>query len=131
MRFEVREAREGTGKGLFACEAIRAGEFIVEYTGVRIPTKEADFHRGRYLFEIDSEWTVDGEPSHNPARYVNHCCDPNAEARIVKDETGKHIMFFAARDIAPGEEITIDYGAEYYNDFIRPGGCKCAAAHHR
>jgi SET domain-containing protein len=129
--YEVREARPGTGKGLFATAPFSKGDFIIEYTGVRIPTKEADFHRGRYLFEIDEQWTIDGEPSSNPARYVNHCCDPNAEAKIVKDEVGKHIMFFAVRDIAPGEEFTIDYGEEYYNDFIKPEGCKCAAKVHR
>ena len=126
-RLEVRSGRPGTGKGLFTRSNIGKEECIAEYTGVRIPTKEADLHRGRYLFELDEHWTIDGEPSNNPARYINHSCDPNAEARI---EDG-HINIYAIHDIAAGEEITIDYGGEYYNDFIKPEGCKCAAAHHR
>ena len=126
--FEVHEARPGTGQGLFARVPFKKGAFIVEYTGVRIPTKEADQHQGRYLFEIEgTPWTLDGEPSKSPARYINHSCDPNAEAR-VEDE---HINMYAVRDISPLEEITIDYGEEYYDQFIRPVGCKCAAAVHR
>ncbi len=126
--FEVREARLGTGKGLFARHAIAKGEFIVEYTGVRIPTKKADEHRGRYLFEIEgTPWTIDGEPSNSLAKYINHACEPNAEAR-VEDE---HINMYATQDMVPGEEIRIDYGQEYFNEFIRPGGCKCGAKKHR
>jgi len=131
LSFEIRDAQPGTGKGLFAREGYRAGDFIVEYTGVKIPTKEADMHRGRYLFELDDKWTIDGEPTNSPARYINHCCLPNAEARIERQDDGKHIMMYALRDILPEEEITIDYGEEYYNDFIRPVGCKCIAGKHR
>ena len=103
------------------------GEFVIEYTGVKIPTKEANEHRGRYLFELDEKWTIDGEPSNSPARYINHSCEPNAEARIKSE----HINIYAIEDIPASEEITIDYGEEYYNDFIKPIGCKCAAAKHR
>lgn len=31
------------------------------------------------------------------------------------------------RAIAAGDEITLDYGAEYSDEFIRPAGCKCVA----
>jgi SET domain-containing protein len=52
------------------------------------------------------------------ARFMNHCCEPNAIARIItlppsstssSAEGSKHIAIIAARDIAPGEEITYDY----------------------
>lgn len=116
-----------SGNGLFAIEPIPKGEFIAEYTGVRIPTKEADLHKGRYLFEIEgTNWTIDGEPSRSAAKYINHACEPNAEAD-VEDE---HINIYAARNIDAGEEITIDYGKEYYDEFIKPHGCKCPARVH-
>jgi SET domain-containing protein len=123
----VRIARSKTGLGLFAAAAIERGAFIVEYSGPRIPTKQArerERKRGaRYMFQLDSRWTIDGSGRDNLGRYANHACRPNAEAVIVR---GK-VLLRARRSIAPGEEITYNYGREYFDLFIRPGGCKCAA----
>lgn len=121
-RFVVRKARPGLGNGLFATAPIKKGEFILEYKGERIPTKKADVLRTRYLFELDEQWTIDGSTRSNRARYVNHSCRPNCEAIIEK---GK-INYYALRAIQEGEEIVIDYGDEYFDEFIRPYGCKCA-----
>jgi len=126
-RFEVLDTRTKTGKGLFACVEIPKGEFIVEYTGEKIPTKVADALKTRYLFELDDDWTIDGESLSNIARYINHSCEPNAEAEIHDD----HILISAIRDIKAGEEISIDYGDEYFDEFIKPTGCKCGAANCR
>ena len=123
-RFEVRDSRPGTGLGLFAVVPIKDGDFILEYTGTKIPTKVADENGGKYLFEIDDEWTIDGETKDNAARYINHDCHPNVEAEISEDDK---IEISAIRDIAAGEELTIDYGDEYFDEFIRPFGCKCAS----
>lgn len=126
-RFEIREAAPGVGRGLFALSPIKKGDFILEYTGHKIPTKVADeMETSRFLFEIDKEWTIDGDAPNNTARYINHSCDPNAEAEIHDGL----ILISAVRDIRPGEEITIDYGEEYYDEFIRPVGCRCSAAVH-
>lgn len=125
-RFVVKKGRPGTGLGLYATRDIKKGDFILEYTGNKIPTKVADEKGGRYLFEIDEDWTIDGSPKSNTARYINHCCNPNTEADIVD---GK-ILIHAIKKIEKGEELTIDYGDEYYDEFIRPVGCKCAAKRH-
>lgn len=122
-RFAVRRSRPGLGHGLFATAPIAAGDFILEYTGTRIPTKVADTLPSRYLFEIDRDWTIDGSSRANIARYINHSCEPNCEADIHDGA----ILIHAVRDIAPGEEITINYGEEYFDEFIRPVGCKCNA----
>ena len=59
-----RVGRSQTGLGLFATAPIEKCTVIVEYRGRRIPTKEArKFERRRaskYMFEIDSRWTIDG-----------------------------------------------------------------------
>ena len=114
------------GEGLFAALPIKKGDFILEYTGTKIPTKVADEMTSRYLFEIDEQWTIDGSPRSNTARYINHACEPNTEAEIEDDR----IMIYAIRDIKKGEELTIDYDTEYFDEFIRPVGCKCIAAKH-
>ena len=126
-RFEIRDAAEGVGKGLFALKPIQKGDFILEYTGKTIPTKVADeMDEARYLFEVDKKWTIDGEDESNTARYINHACDPNTEAEVHDG----HILITAVRDIEAGEELTIDYGEEYYDEFIKPVGCKCGAKKH-
>lgn len=109
------------GHGLFAVVPIRKGDFILEYTGKRIPTALADTMKSRYLFEIDEDWTIDGASRSNTARYINHSCEPNTEAELGDGR----ILIHAVRDIKEGEELTIDYDTEYFDEFIRPAGCKC------
>ena len=120
-RYRIGKAGPGKGLGLFARSPIEAGEFVVEYTGQKITTKLADALTTKYLFEIDEDWTIDGSARSNMARYVNHSCVPNCEADI----RGDRIYFEAVRDIEVGEEFTIDYGEEYFDEFIKPFGCRC------
>ena len=118
---KVGKSKPGLGHGLFASHDIQKGSLIAEYKGKRIPTAYADTLKTRYLFEIDSEWTIDGSSRDNVARYINHSCEPNAEAET---HDGR-VYILATRDISAGEEIGIDYGDEYFDEFIRPIGCKC------
>ncbi len=122
-RFIVRESRPGTGLGLFALTPIKKGDFILEYTGERIPSPLADDSPSKYLFEINEKWTIDGEDTSNTARYINHDCHPNTEADVVDEK----VLIEALSDIEEGAELTIDYGDEYFDEFIRPGGCRCAS----
>lgn len=121
-----RVGRSGTGLGLFATVPIKRGALIIEYRGRRITNKRAKelewLRSNRYLFEINSRWTIDGKARNNLARYVNHACKPNAEAELVRSR----MMFRAIKSIAPGEEVTIDYGEEYVELFFAKHGCLCA-----
>jgi SET domain-containing protein len=107
---------------LFATDVIEKGAFIVEYVGPKIPNAEVEDRAGaRYLFEVNSRWTVDGSPRWNVARYINHACRPNAEPIITRGR----IRIMAKKRIKPGEEIAYNYGKNYFDTFIRPHGCKC------
>ena len=120
----VRIGRSKTGLGLFAKTEIRKRAIIVYYTGRRISTEyanSAETRDARYMFEINSRWTIDGKSRRNLGRYANHSCRPNAESDIVR---GK-IFLRAIKSIQPGDEITYDYGKEYFNMFIKPKGCRC------
>jgi SET domain-containing protein len=124
-RRPFRVGRSATGLGLFATERIQKGEFIAEYTGRRITTAEANAREARgarYMYEINSRWTVDGSSRANIARYANHSCRPNAESDVVKGR----VILRAIKTIAPGAEITYDYGREYFDLIIKPMGCRCA-----
>ena len=121
-----RVGRSVTGLGLFATKLIKRAAYIATYRGRRISNEEAlerEQQGAKYMFELNSRWTIDGSPRYNVARYMNHSCFPNAKPVFRKDK----IVFVALRWIAPGEEITYNYGREYFDYFIRNGGCRCAA----
>jgi SET domain-containing protein len=120
-RRPYRLGRSRTGFGLFATRPIKKGDFIIQYWGPRITNDKADELDNRYLFEISKRWTIDGSPRRNIARYINHSCRPNAESDVVK---GK-ILITAVKNIAPGDEITYDYGRDHFNGFIKSKGCQC------
>jgi SET domain-containing protein len=124
-RKPFRVGKSPTGLGLFATEFIDKGTFIVEYKGRMLPDavagKLAD--RGaKYLYEINSRWTVDGSSRSNVARYANHSCRPNAESDVTRD---KKIIIRSIKRIYPGDEITYDYGRDYFNLILKKIGCKC------
>lgn len=129
------------GWGLFARTSFNRGDLIVEYIGQKIRQAVADKREtvyedegvgSCYLFRLDKDDIVDATRTGGMARFMNHCCDPNAYAGIINipDGTnpfpvdkacakigvpvpesfhGKHIVIFAGRDIQEGEEITYDY----------------------
>ena len=119
-----RLGRARTGLGLFATRPIRKRARIAEYKGRLLGTKEAnrlEARGNRYLYELNSRWTIDGTPRSNIARYFNHSCNPNAEVYDVK-----HRVFIRTlRNIKPGEEITYDYGIDYLRNVIGRSNCKC------
>lgn len=120
-RRPYRIGRSRTGLGLFATKTISKGDFIAKYWGTRLRGKEAEERDNRYMFEVNARWTVDGSTRRNIARYINHSCRPNAEPDIVKGE----ILIHAIKTIRPGDEITYNYGKDYFDAFIRPIGCRC------
>lgn len=85
------------GRGLFAAAHIAAGEWIGTYEG---PAVEEDGTHVLWVEQDDGEWI--GYDGTNCLRFMNHSATPNAEMDGVE--------CYALRDIAGGEEITIDYG---------------------
>ncbi len=111
------------GLGLFTTAPIKKGVFIIEYIGELIFADEADERGGQYLFEINKKWTIDGTTRKNTARYINHSCRPNCETETK--ERLRRVFIFAKRNIKVGEELTYDYGKSFWNEYIKPKGCKC------
>ncbi len=116
--------KSSAGLGLFAASDIKKGEMIIEYTGEKITEAEANRRGGKYLFELNDDWTIDGKGRENKARYINHACKPNAYPEL--DDEEEHIFIYAKRNIKAGEEITYNYGKMYFNDLIKKDGCRCA-----
>jgi uncharacterized protein len=118
---EVAVKRSQAGLGLFAAEDIKKGKPIINYIGELITEAEANKRGGKYLFQINSRWTVDGKSRKNIARYINHSCKPNCEVDYKK----KVLVVVAKRNIKLGEELHYDYGKEYFDEHIKPHGCRC------
>lgn len=122
------------GHGLFARQAIPRGTRIIEYVGKRITKAEAEREEERrlrrlagggdgavYIFELNRRHDIDGRVPWNPARRINHSCEPNCEVEVVRG----HIWISALRDLQPGEELTYDYSFDY--DAWRDHPCRCGA----
>ncbi len=115
--------KSSAGLGLYTLTPRKKDEHIIEYTGERINEEEADRRGGSYLFTVEKDLYIDGVGREHIARYINHSCRPNCYAEIDEDEQKVHIK--AQRAIKPGEELTYNYGKDFFNDHIKPYGCRC------
>jgi SET domain-containing protein len=99
FRRSYRVGRSRTGLGCFATQEIPKNKLIDIYRGQLLSNEEAEKRDNRYMFEVNTRWTSD-----------------------VK---GHKVVITARRKIKPGEEITYDYGKDYFDIFLKPVGCKC------
>ncbi|KAK9761425.1 histone methyltransferase set1 [Basidiobolus ranarum] len=123
--------------GLFAMEKIEANDMVIEYIGEIIRQKVAD-HREKiyersgigssYLFRVDEDTVIDATKMGNIARFINHCCTPNCNAKVITVDGQKKIVIYTKRDIEEGEEITYDYKFPIEDDKIP---CLCGSKHCR
>jgi hypothetical protein len=97
------------GKGVFARRDFSRGEFIFRRRHGQVVRNDAigalSEEDQRHLCELDWERSA---VLLAPGCYLNHACDPNAMRK------GTHV--FAWKDICQGEEITIDYRLNAYDD---------------
>lgn len=116
--------KRGThGLGLFTTVLFKKGDLIIEYTGQTLTTDQANQRGGQYLFELNDTWVVDGSARNNQARYINHSCRPNCYPEI--DDAEEHIFIYAKRTIKIGEELTYNYGKEFWETHVKSKGCRC------
>lgn len=120
---ELLVRRSAAGFGLFAGSPIAKGDCVIEYVGPILGPKDPMPARNSYLFAISERRTIDGSPRHNKARYINHSCKPNCVAVIYRGR----VFIFAKRRIQPGEELSYNYGREFFDMNIKPKGCRCAS----
>ncbi|MCB9283538.1 MAG: SET domain-containing protein-lysine N-methyltransferase [Lewinellaceae bacterium] len=121
------------GFGLSAARDIKAGEVIwkgeermqrvatLSHVETNWPAKDQETFR-RYAYPVSDEvfilWSAD------PSEWApqNHSCAPNTAF------SGLNIL--ALRDIAAGEELTLDY-TTFYDEHMEPFECHCGAANCR
>lgn len=117
--------RSSAGLGLFANRPYKKDELVIEYKGKMVSEAESQRIGGKYLFELNDKWTLDGKGRDNVARYINHSCKPNCYAELSDDE--KQVFIRAKRTIVKGEEFNYNYGKSHFEIEIKPHGCLCAS----
>lgn len=128
------------GWGVRTLRNIRKGSFIAEYAGVMTESKDDDpfVESVWYSFDITSEdgptnFFIDASKKGNVSRFINHGCSPNLIAmHVFYDDNnpimGAHICFYASGDIDEMEELTFDYGSDYWRAKLKKGiECECAS----
>ena len=112
------------GHGVFAAEPVPALAKIGEIRGEAVSVREARRRaKGReriMIVELSETRAIDATHSTDPLRFTNHSCRPNAAMRIRQGR----VEFYAMRDIAPGEEITVNYGETHHEGRL---ACRCGA----
>ena len=112
------------GQGAFAAEPIPPRLKIGEIRGESISVQQARIRATRseriMIVELSARRAIDFSKSADPMRYTNHSCRPNARLVI---RNGR-VEFYARRAIAPGEEITVDYGETHHEGRL---ACRCGA----
>lgn len=102
------------GKGVFANQAFKRGDLIIEYKGQIITWEEAlrrhphdpSDPNHTFYFHLDDGHVIDGKHNGNAAKWINHACSPNCEA----EQIGNKVFIKALRAIKPGEELFYNYG---------------------
>ncbi|CAH2093847.1 unnamed protein product [Euphydryas editha] len=127
----IREQREdglqvtyfdGKGRGVIATRSFDRGQFVVEYSGELVGITEArererkyaqDPTAGCYMYYFrlqGQQYCIDATAeSGRLGRLVNHSRNGNLLTKALWLD-GPRLVLLAAHDIAPGDELTYDYG---------------------
>jgi hypothetical protein len=137
-------ASPGKGMGAFATRVFEQWEVIGDYTGELITHAQHEARyaggdmtaddlawlesrqargvsaNGDYVLRIHDDLYVDAE---DPAvsswcRFINHDARPNLAMKVLPKGIGgaPRVWFVAMRDVAEGEELSYDYGPEFWRE---------------
>jgi SET domain-containing protein len=136
--FELRRSAI-QGIGAFALQDVPKGTRLIEYTGEKITNAEADrrYDDARmrrhhtFLFILNQRTVVDAATGGNESMFINHSCQPNCEAEIIRGR----IWVQAIKPVPAGAELTYDYQFEndpdYTEDDLRFYACRCGSSNCR
>ena len=110
------------GLGCYAAEDRSKGAWVCDYEGevidfaqraVRYVSDEPEylFHLGGVAV-AGSHVYIDAVDSDHASRAINHAQDACLEPRVTLSE--RRVAFYALRDIKAGDELSFDYGEQYW-----------------
>ncbi len=140
-----------TGVGVRALQEFKKKDFLGEYIGeiypLQVPGRYGTKEGEMYVFprpvyqegdleprrrrgkgnnkEEKTHFIIDPAIYGNWTRYINHSCEPNAHYEAVKLGQRQAIVIQTRREIGFGEELTADYGGNYFKNM--GFGCICGS----
>lgn len=127
--YEVHQAGQARGHGLFAKRNIGKNEEIIKITGPLVKPEISSTLYTTYGIDVliqvgRKKWIL----PNNESRFINRSCNPNMGFRGSR-------VFIAMRDVVKGEELTFDYAM---NEIDQDAGtydwimnCVCGSTHCR
>eukprot|EP00962_Isochrysis_galbana_P004235 scaffold1177_cov126-Isochrysis_galbana.AAC.1 len=100
------------GMGAFAAEPAATGAWVCTYEGELLTLDQVlARYAGEdpaYLFSLGdgARLYLDGARGSHPSRYINHHQNGSLVPRVSLED--RRVDFFAAKDLAPGDELTFD-----------------------
>jgi SET domain-containing protein len=119
-KVSVRWIDTTVGYGLFAEEVIDKNQYVGEYTGV---VRQYDRRYFEPLNNYCYEYPVCDDTGRHfvidatagcLTRFINHSYAPNLQPSYAYWEGFYHLIFTAKKKIAPGEQLSFDYGESYW-----------------
>lgn len=117
--FFLKKVNALVGFGAYAKKNISYLSYVGEYAGeVRKRRRRTD-KQNPYIFGymvgyFGTPWVIDSKDKGNFTRFINHSFTPNVNSRGIVVDGIYHVIFFANRNIAAGEQLTYDYGPAYW-----------------
>jgi uncharacterized protein len=116
------------GLGVFVERGFRRGEVILE-----IDDSDPVLDRGKLTSEqgifIDVFVGADGTQKtawmKSPEKFINHSCDPNSFVRTDIGSGARRTV--ALKDLRTDDEVTWDYAANIWEEWVAPVTCGCGA----
>ncbi|MDX2128791.1 MAG: SET domain-containing protein-lysine N-methyltransferase [Chloroherpetonaceae bacterium] len=126
------------GKGIFSLRTFNTGEMVMIISGEMINADECMRRENEednvYIFYNGDDCFIDTANS-GKIRFINHSCKPNCK---VLDRSESTLILEAQREIAIGEEITINYDYEeifescrIHNPHCLNENCEAFLNHHK
>ncbi|HMD90295.1 MAG TPA: SET domain-containing protein-lysine N-methyltransferase [Anaerolineaceae bacterium] len=112
-KLELRACPQKGGHGVFAKQALAAGELITVWGGEIVTAEELallPLERQTHGIQVEENIYMVSLVDDDPSDFVNHSCDPNSGM-------SGQIALVALRDIAVDEEICFDYAMSDSSDY--------------
>lgn len=125
-KLELRSCPEKGGYGLFAREALHAGELLAVWGGLIVTEENLDTlppERATHGIQVEERVYMVPAGDGDPADYFNHSCDPNSGL-------SGQIALIAMREVAVNEEVCFDYAMSDSSDYDE-FQCHCGSVHCR
>lgn len=99
-------------RGVFTSQDIPKDSLLEICPVIVIPEEEMDLIKHSVLYNYYFDWAAEnqGAIALGYGSIYNHSYTPNAEYR--EDYEGRQLMLYAIKDIAAGDEITINYNGD-------------------